>query len=115
MHLLIADKQLWVLLIGSLVPLVTYVLNYFGPYVDEKIKAVVLVVVSAAAGALYTALESPDFGWNTTTRELVLSAVVAALMAHNWLWRPSAIAHALGGGRNAQTEPPAPPDAIVQS
>jgi len=101
MNLLVGEHQLWTLIIGALVPLVTYVLNYVGPWADEKIKAFVLVLASAAAGGLYTALESPNFGWNTQTRELVLSAVVAALAAHQWLWKPSTVSTALGGGRNA--------------
>lgn len=96
MNLLLGEHQLWVLLIGSLVPLVTYVLNRVGPWLSESVKAMVLVVVSAAAGALYTAIESPDFGWNLPTRELVLSAVVAALAAHNWLWKPAKVNTKLG-------------------
>lgn len=96
MNLVLGNHQLWVLLIGSLVPLVTYVLNRVGPWLSETVKAGVLVVVSAAAGAIYTALASPDFGWNVQTRELVLTAVIAALGAHGWLWKPAKVNTKLG-------------------
>jgi hypothetical protein len=96
--------QVWTLIIGALVPLVTYVLNYLGPQVDEKIKAFVLVVVAAIAGGLTQAVVAGDVGFNNTTLQFVLTAVVAALTAHAWLWRPSGTNVALGGGRNRQAE-----------
>lgn len=96
MHLVIADKQFWVLVIGSLVPLVGYVLNHVGPWVTEPVKAFVQVVLAAAVGALYTALETSVFGLNEQTVQLVLSAVVAALVAHHWLWKPAKVNERLG-------------------
>lgn len=98
--LLVSQDQLWVLVIGSIVPLVGYVLNYLGPWVDEKIKAVVQVLVAAVAAALYTALETNVLGLNSQTLQLVVTAIVAALAAHHWLWKPSTISTELGGGRN---------------
>jgi hypothetical protein len=96
MDLLVDNPQFWVLVIGAIVPLVTYVLNNVGPWVSETLKAGVLVVVSAAAGALYTAIGTDSFGWNEPTFQLVLSAVVGALMAHHWLWKPAKVNEKLG-------------------
>lgn len=117
--LFLQQKQLWVLLIGSLVPLVTYVLNHVGPWLSEPVKAFVLVLASAIAGGLYTALSTNVFGWNAETAQLVLTAVAAAFAAHHMIWKPSTISTRLGGGSNAphrrlvwQNEPaPEPPPA----
>ena len=100
--LVLPSKQLWTLMIGALVPLVTYVLNHVGPWVSEPTKAFVLVLVAAIAGGLYTALATSNFGWNSATIQMVLTAVIAALGAHQWLWKPSEISARLGGGSNAQ-------------
>lgn len=98
--LVLDNPQFAVLLIGSLVPLVGYVLNTYAPWVDEKVKGVVQVVVAAVAGGLYTALETKVFGFNSETAQLVFSAVLAALSAHHLLWKPANISSALGGGQN---------------
>ncbi len=104
--LVLQSKQTWVLLIGALVPLVTYVLNHVGPWISEPVKAGVTVVVAAVAGGLYTALATSSFGWNAATLQMVLTAVVAALGAHHWLWKPSGISTKLGGGSNEGSAPP---------
>jgi hypothetical protein len=107
-------QQVWPLLIGGLVPLVTYVLNHYAPWVAEPIKALVMVVVSAIATALYTALATNVFGLNNSTLQLVLTGVGAALMTHRLLWKPAGIALALGGGTNhkqAVGVKPTPPTA----
>lgn len=109
-HLVLPGKQIWLALIGGLVPLFTYVLNHVGPWVTEPIKAAVLVVITAIVGALYTAITTDQFGWNATTWQLMLTAVVAALTAHKLLWKPSGISLLLGGGRNKQ--PVAGPPAV---
>jgi hypothetical protein len=101
MHLLLGQHQLWVSVIGALVPLVTYVLNHYAPWVSEPVKAGVLVVVTAIASGLYTALATPNFGLNLITLQLVVSSVVAALLAHHWLWKPSTISTKLGAGSDA--------------
>lgn len=101
--MLLGNNQLWVLIIGALVPLVTYVLNRVGPWVSETVKAAVLVATSAAAGALYVALAQPNFGWNVQTRELVITAVVAALTAHGFLWKPAKVNTKLGASETSAT------------
>jgi hypothetical protein len=112
------SKQTWSLLIGSLVPLFSYVLNYVGPWVSEPVKAFVQVLVAAIAGGLYTALATTSFGWNSATLQMVLTAVIAALAAHGFLWKPSGISTKLGAGSNSpkthhhltwQKDSPVPP------
>lgn len=99
--LALQSKQVWTLVIGALVPLATYVLNYLGPWASEKVKAAVLVIVAAIAGGLYTALATSSFGFNSATLQMVITSVIAALAAHHTLWKPAGISTALGGGRNA--------------
>jgi hypothetical protein len=95
-------QQVWPIVIGGLVPLVTYVLNHVGPWLTEPIKALVLVLVSAIATALYTALATKVFGLNNATLQLVLTGVFASLFSHKLLWLPSGISTLLGGGTNRQ-------------
>lgn len=98
--LLLSSDQLWLVLISAFIPLVTYVINHVGPWVSEPIKAGVLVIAAAVAGGVYKAVQDGNFGWNAPTAEYVLTAVVAALGAHNWLWRPSGVNAVLGAGTN---------------
>lgn len=96
MHLLLDSPQMWVLLIGSIVPLGGYLLNRFAPWTTEPVKGLIQVVLAGVAGALYTALETDILGWNAGTVELVLTAIVAALFAHNLLWKPAKVNTKLG-------------------
>lgn len=95
-HLALSNDQLWVFLIGTIVPLGGYVLNRLGPWASETVKAAVHVALAAIAAGLYTALETKVFGVNTQTLELVVTAVVAALGAHHWLWKPATVNTKLG-------------------
>lgn len=99
-HLIASNPQIWTLLIGSIVPLVGYVLNTHAPWLDEKVKAIIQVVLAAVAGALYTALGTSVIGFNGPTAQLVVTAVIGALGAHHLLWKPGGISTALGGGQN---------------
>ena len=93
--------QIWVLLLGALTPLVTYVINHFAPWLGEAAKATVLAVVAGIVAAIYTAIETNIFGFNDATLQLVLTAIIAAFGAHALVWRPSGISTKLGGGSNA--------------
>lgn len=99
-HLAFSPSQVWLALISGLVPLVTYVINHVGPWVSEPVKAAVLVLAAAIAGALYTAVTTNQFGWNATTAQLVVTAILSALVSHHLLWKPSGISTLLGGGSN---------------
>lgn len=112
MNLLLGNTQLWVLLIGSLVPLVSYVLNRLAPWVDETVKAIVQIVVAAIASGLFAALDTEVFGWNAPTLQLVLSGVVAALMAHNFLWKPAKVNVKLGATENSAVQPANQPPTV---
>lgn len=88
MHGLLAYDQVIVLLLGALVPIVSYVLNNKARWVSEQVKSVVFVVLPAIVGGVYTALADPNFGWNAPTLNLVATAVAAALLAHHWFYKP---------------------------
>ena len=98
----LSTTQLTTLIVGALVPIVTYVLNHIGPWLDEKTKAAVLIVVSAVAGGLWQAIEVGGVGWNDQTLQFVITAIIGALTAHNFFYRPAGINTALGGGSNKQ-------------
>jgi hypothetical protein len=100
MEMLLPDNQLAVLVIGLLVPLAGYLLNYAGPWASEKVKGLVQVAVAAVAAGLYQAVEAGNLGLNDVTLQLVVTAVLGALAAHKLLWLPSGISTSLGGGRN---------------
>lgn len=102
MHVLLPYAQIIALIIGAFVPAVTYVLNHYAPWVDEKVKAIVLVVSAAVASGLYQALDGGSIGFNNVTLQLVVTSIVAALTAHHWFWKPSTISASLGGGSNKQ-------------
>jgi hypothetical protein len=98
--LALPSVQLWTLAIGALVPLVTYVVNHFAPWASEPVKAAVVVVASAVAGGIYQAIEAGQVGFNGTTAQFILTAVIGALAAHKLLWAPAGISTRLGGGSN---------------
>ena len=100
MHLLLSQYQLWASVIGAIVPAITYVLNHYAPWVNEQIKAIVFVVAAAVTSGLYTALATSNFGANLFTLQIVGSAILAALIAHHFFWKPSGISAKLGAGSN---------------
>jgi hypothetical protein len=107
----LSQSQLWTAVIGALVPLVTYVLNHYAPWANETVKGIVLLVVAAVAGGLYTALGTSVFGFNDQTLQLVATSVFAAFAAHGLIWKPTGVAASLGAGTNAThaTTPSTPP------
>lgn len=101
-QLLLDNRQTLVLLIGSLVPMVTYVINRKAPWIDESVKGMIQVLVAAVAGALTIALDNGTLAFDRPTLQLVGSSVVAALVAHNFFYKPSKINKRLGA---IETEP----------
>lgn len=99
--------QTWALILGAIVPLATYILNHFAPWVSEAVKATVLAVLAGVVGAVYTAIETSVFGWNDATVQLVLTAIIGAFGAHLLIWKPSTISAKLGGGSDAAKPAPA--------
>lgn len=87
-ELLLSGDQLWVLLIGTIVPLGGYLLNKAMPWKTETTKAIVQVVLTSIAATAYTALAT-DFESFTSFVQQVFSAIVAGLFAHNVLWKPA--------------------------
>lgn len=91
-----SNNQIWITLIGSIVPLGGYVVNRYAPWAAEQVKAIVQVALAAVAAGLYTALSTSVLGWNAATLELVGTGVVSALLAHKILWQPAKINVKLG-------------------
>lgn len=108
-ELVFSSQQFWVAVIGALVPGLTYILNHYAPWVSEHIKALVLLLVSAAAGALFQLIDVGALHWNTRTFEIVATAVVMAFASHVGFWRPSTFSTKLGGGTNKPGQPPPQP------
>lgn len=92
--------QFWTLVIGSLTPLVGYLINTYAPWVSEPVKAAVQVALAALAAALFQLLDAGELAFNAQTLQLCFSAVVSALVAHKFLWLPSGIGPKLGAGVN---------------
>lgn len=94
--------NLWLVIIGVGVRALMYVINHSAPFLKtEPQKQVATVVVAAVAGALYQALSDGNLGLNDATLNVVVQAVVATLLAHNWLFKPGNINFLLGGGTNS--------------
>lgn len=104
-RLFLPSSQLLVAIVGSLVPLVTYVLNHYAPWISEPAKALFLALVAAAAGALATLVDTGGIAVDWETAQLVGTAVVMAFLSHLGFWRPSGISAWAGGGSNAQAAP----------
>ncbi|HEX6754292.1 MAG TPA: hypothetical protein VF093_12000 [Solirubrobacterales bacterium] len=87
-QLLISGDQLWVLLIGAIVPVGGYWINKVMPWKTETSKAIVQIVLTSIAATLYTFIAT-DIGSLTSFVEQAFSAIVAGLFAHNILWKPA--------------------------
>lgn len=97
-QVLLSDDQLVVLLVGTIVPLGTYLFNRFAPWNNETVKGIVQVVLTAVAGTLYTWWFT-DFESFADFLQQAFSAVVAGLFAHNILWKPSGLNLVFGANR----------------
>lgn len=107
-HLVLPTDQIWAFVAGNLAPLVAYVLNHYAPWVSEKVKVFVQFVVAAIAGGLAQAITNGGVGFNATTLQFVVTAVVGAFLAHAWVWQRSTVAQSLGGGSNRTDAPGTP-------
>lgn len=94
--------QFWAGVLGSVAPLLAYVLNHHAPWLSEQFKTVVQYAVAAATGAVYDLIASGDFKFDTAHLEVVGAAVFAAFLAHNLIYAPGGWNTKLGGGTNAQ-------------
>lgn len=83
--------QVWTIVAGSLVTVVTYVINRVAPWVGQGTKAFVLVITAAIAAGITQSIDGGTVGFNNETLQLVVTAVVAAFGSHLLLWRPSGI------------------------
>lgn len=94
----LSDDQSWLIIISAIVPAFAYVFNRFMPWVDEKVKAVVFVLLAAVVGGVDVAIQTGNFGWNSKTAGYIVTAVATALAAHSWFYKPSGISTVLRGG-----------------
>ncbi len=83
--------QVWTIVAGSLVTVVTYVINRVAPWVGQGTKAFVLVITAAIAAGLTQSIDGGTVGFNDQTLQLVVTAVVAAFGSHLLVWKPSGI------------------------
>lgn len=98
--LLLPTEQIWAFAAGGLVPLLTYVINHWAPWVSEPVKAFVFVLGAAVAGGITQAIDVGNVGFNDQTLQFVLSAIFAAVVAHAGIYTRGGINTRLGGGSN---------------
>ena len=98
------EDQFWVLVIGSIVPVFGYLQNKLWPDMGESFKGIVQVALTAAVGALYTVVATDVTGFDEIAQQC-FSAVVAALLAHNILWKPANV-NVKVGARPSPTQTP---------
>lgn len=92
--------QVWTIVAGSLVTVVTYALNKRAPWVSQSVKAFVLVITAAVAAGITQSIDGGTVGFNADTLQLVVTSVVAAFGSHLLIWKPSGVQAKL-----AQSEP----------
>jgi len=110
--LVLPTDQLWVYLAASLVTLPTYLFNHYGPVVSEPVKGLVLMVTAGVAGGITQAVTAGGVGFNHTTLQFIVTAVVGAFLTHKFVWQTTGISSKLGAGTNKPGQPnPGPPPA----
>lgn len=101
--LALPTTQVWVIIAGALAPAVSYLINHYAPWVDEKMKAVVFVIVAAVAAGIAQAIDAGNVGFNQETLQLVVTAVIAAFGSHFGFFKASTIGPAIfKAGTNRQ-------------
>lgn len=89
--------QLWAAVIGLFTPLVSYVLNSkLWAEAPESVKMVIQALVAAVVSAIYTAIATPNFGFNAATLELVGTTVLINFLAHELGYSKAGINTKLG-------------------
>lgn len=83
--------QVWTIVAGSLVTVVTYAINRWAPWTGQGTKAFVLVITSAIAAGITQSIDGGTVGFNNQTLQLVVTAVIAAFGSHLLVWKPSGI------------------------
>lgn len=96
--------NLYLVVLGGLVPLAGYMINHFGPQTTEQVKGIVQAVLAAGVAVLYQAVSGSDLGLNDETLLAAVTAMVSALLGHVG-WRTAGINTSLGGGTNHQSPP----------
>lgn len=99
--LALPTDQIWTLLAGAIAALPTYLLNKHAPWNTDQVKLLAHVIAAAIAGGITQAVTAGGVGFNNTTLQFVVTAVVSALGAHLLAWKPSGVAATLGAGQNA--------------
>ncbi len=101
------EDQFWVLVIGAITPLGGYLQNLLWPQAPEPIKAIVQAIFAGLVGGLFSVLANDVKGFDNIA-QLCFSTIVAALFAHNILWKPANVNIRLGA-RPSPTQTPATP------
>lgn len=95
-------EQLYAAVIGALVPLGGYVLNYFAPWTSDRTKGLVQIALVTLAGALYAVLDAKLDLFTAQSLQLIGTTFLTAFLTHTTAWKTTGVSTALGGGRNAQ-------------
>lgn len=94
--------QFYALVLGAVVPLITYLLNHYGAWTTEPVKSVVTLLVSAAVGAAYRLLDAGELNFDTQDLQVIATTVVGTFAAHVAFYKPAEISAKLKAGTNAQ-------------
>lgn len=109
-ELLLTSLQYWAAILGAIAPLAGYLINKHAPWVHERVKFFVQVVLAAATGSVYQLIQTDSWAFDTQTFQTMGIAVFAALFMHRFGWLPSEIAQMFGSGQNnPRTARQAPP------
>jgi hypothetical protein len=107
-QLVLPTDQVWTLIAGGIVPLFTYAINKYAPWVSENVKALVLALAAAVAGGITQAITAGGVGLNQTTLQFVATAVFGAFLAHAHAWSRVPLSRRLGAGQNKTGQEPGP-------
>ena len=98
------EDQFWVIVIGSLVPLASYLQNTLWPQASEPVKAFVQAVMAGLVGGLFAVIANDVTGFENIAQQC-FSAIVAAFFAHGILWKPANVNVRIGA-RPSPTQTP---------